>query len=107
MLIAFGMSLNGSTPLEGADGRRSDALFASGLKLIVHPLLAYGFGALLLRLESTALFAAVVMAAMPTAQNAFVVANRYETGILPTKDTVLITTVIAVPGMTAVALLLS
>jgi malonate transporter len=107
MLIAFGMSLNGSRPLQADGGRRLDALLASGFKLIVHPLLAYLFARFALGLDSQALFAAVVTSALPTAQNVFVAASRYRTGITVAKDTVLITTVVAVPAMIGVALLLA
>jgi malonate transporter len=107
MLIAFGMSLNGSRPLQADGGRRLDALLASGFKLVVHPLLAYLFARFALGLDSQALFAAVVTSALPTAQNVFVAASRYRTGITVAKDTVLITTVVAVPAMIGVALLLA
>lgn len=107
MLIAFGISLNGSVPLQASIGRRADILLASGFKLIVHPLLAYCLAGLILRLESPQVFAAVVMAAMPTAQNAFVIASRYETGLVATKDTVLITTLVALPAMILIGLVLS
>jgi predicted permease len=107
MLLAFGMSLNGSRPLQAAAGRRVDALLASGFKLIVHPLLAYVFARFALGLDGQALFAAVVTSALPTAQNVFVAASRYQTGITVAKDTVLITTVVAVPAMIGVALLLT
>ncbi|WP_427172811.1 AEC family transporter [Arthrobacter sp. 92] len=107
MLIAFGMSLNGSRPLQAADGRRVDALLASGFKLVVHPLLAFLFAKFALGLEGQALFAVVVTSALPTAQNVFVAASRYRTGITVAKDTVLLTTVVAVPAMIGVALLLA
>ena len=107
MLLAFGMSLNGSRPLQAAAGRRVDALLASGFKLIVHPLLAYVFARFALGLDGQALFAAVVTSALPTGQNVFVAASRYQTGITVAKDTVLITTVVAVPAMIGVALLLT
>lgn len=106
MLIAFGMSLNGSRPLQASAGRRLDTLLASGFKLLVHPLLAYLFARFALGLEDHALFAAVVTSALPTAQNVFVAASRYRTGITVAKDTVLITTVVAVPVLIAVAFLL-
>ena len=106
MLIAFGMSLNGSRPLQASAGRRLDTLLASGFKLLVHPLLAYLFARFALGLENHALFAAVVTSALPTAQNVFVAASRYRTGITVAKDTVLITTVVAVPVLIAVAFLL-
>jgi predicted permease len=107
MLIAFGMSLNGSVPLQASNHRRLDTLLAISFKLIVHPLLAYAFGRFILQLEPAAVFATVIMAAMPTAQNVFVVAGQYQTGFASAKDTVLLTTVIALPVMAAVALVLT
>ncbi len=107
MLMSFGMSLNGSKPLQKAAGRRVDTLLASGFKLIVHPLIAYLFARFALGMDGHALFAVVVTSALPTAQNVFVAANRYQAGITVAKDTVLITTIVAVPAMIAVALLLT
>lgn len=107
MLMAFGMSLNGSRPLQAAQGRRVDALLASAFKLIVHPAIAYVFARFALGLEGQALFAVVVTSALPTAQNVFVAASRYKTGLTVAKDTVLITTLVAVPAMIGVALLLT
>lgn len=107
MLIAFGMSLNGTRPLQASAGRRVDTLLASGFKLVVHPTLAYLFAHFVLGLSGHALFAVVVTAALPTAQNVFVAASRYQTGVTVAKDTVLITTVVAVPAMIGVAFLLA
>jgi predicted permease len=107
MLMAFGMSLNGSRPLQSATGRRADVLLASAFKLIVHPAIAFLFARFALGMEGQALFAAVVTSALPTAQNVFVAATRYKTGLTTAKDTVLITTVVAVPAMIGVALLLT
>ena len=107
MLMAFGMSLNGSRPLQAAAGRRLDTLLASAFKLIVHPAIAYVFARFVLDMEGQALFAVVVTSSLPTAQNVFVAASRYRTGVTVAKDTVLITTVVAVPAMIGVALLLT
>ena len=107
MLLAFGMSLNGSRPLQASAGRRVDTLLASSFKLIVHPALAYVFARFALGMEDQALFAVVVTSALPTAQNVFVAASRYQTGLTVAKDTVLITTIVAVPAMIGVALLLA
>jgi predicted permease len=107
MLMAFGMSLNGSRPLQAAAGRRLDTLLASAFKLIVHPAIAYVFARFALGMEGQALFAVVVTSSLPTAQNVFVAASRYRTGITVAKDTVLVTTVVAVPAMIGVALLLT
>ncbi|MEO8282380.1 MAG: AEC family transporter, partial [Pseudarthrobacter sp.] len=107
MLIAFGMSLNGSKPLQSVEGRRPDILLASGFKLIVHPLLAFLFARFALGMDGQGLFAVVVTSALPTAQNVFVIASRYRIGLAVAKDTVLITTVVAVPALIGVALLLA
>jgi predicted permease len=107
MLMAFGMSLNGSRPLQKSAGRRLDTLLASGFKLFVHPSIAYVFARFALGMDGHALFAVVVTAALPTAQNVFVAATRYRAGVTVAKDTVLITTIVAVPAMIAVALLLT
>lgn len=107
MLIAFGISLVGSKPLDRAAGRRADTLVATGLKLVVHPVLAWLIAAFGFRLTGPDLFIAVIMAALPTAQNIFVTASRYERGVTLAKDTVLLTTVIALPAMLLVPLLLN
>ncbi|UZX04992.1 AEC family transporter [Arthrobacter sp. CDRTa11] len=107
MLIAFGMSLNGSRPLQAVGGRRLDTLLASGFKLLVQPGIAYLFAKFALGMEGHALFAVVVISALPTAQNVFVAASRYKTGLIVAKDTVLITTVVAVPAMIGLAQLLT
>ncbi|MNR48570.1 Membrane transport protein [compost metagenome] len=75
--------------------------------MAVQPALAYLFARFALGLEGHVLFAVVVTAALPTAQNVFVAASRYKTGLTVAKDTVLITTVVAVPAMIGVALLLT
>jgi malonate transporter and related proteins len=107
MLIAFGMSLNGSKPLQAATARRLDTLLASAFKLVIQPAIAYVFARFALGLDGQALFAVVVVSSLPTAQNVFVAASRYSTGLTVAKDTVLITTVVAVPAMIGVALLLN
>jgi predicted permease len=58
-------------------------------------------------MEGHLLFSAVVLAALPTAQNVFVTAQRYERGIVIAKDTVLLTTIVAVPAMMGLAALLA
>lgn len=107
MLIAFGISLVGSKPLDRASGRRADVLVASFLKLFLQPALAWAIGMWLFGLRDAELFAVVVMAALPTAQNVFVTASRYERGVVVAKDTVLVTTIVAVPAMMLVPLLLA
>ncbi|WP_115933378.1 AEC family transporter [Citricoccus nitrophenolicus] len=105
MLLAFGMSLVGSKPFEKAAGRRPDVALASVIKLLIHPLLAWVVAGPLFGMEGNELLIAVVLGSLPTAQNVFVSASRYETGMVASKDTILITTVVAIPAMIAVALI--
>ncbi len=106
ILIAFGMSLSTTKPLNAADGRRVDILLATGFKLLLHPFIAFTLGHFALGLDGAALFAVVVAAALPTAQNVYVTAQRYQVGVAVAKDVVLLTTVLAIPAMFVVAFLL-
>lgn len=107
MLLAFGMSLVGSVPLSRAGGRRADTLLAAGVKLLVHPLIAWVLAQFVFGLDERGVFVAVVLASLPTAQNTYVTAVRYQSGERVAKDTVLVTTIVAIPAMIAVALLLA
>ena len=107
MLLAFGISLVGSRPLERGGGRRADAVVATAFKLVLQPVLAFVLARFVLGLEGHLLFAVVVTAALPTAQNVFVAANRYNEGVLVAKDTVLLTTVFSLPVLMVIAALLA
>lgn len=107
MLMAFGISLNGSKPLQANGGRRKDVLLGSALKLVLQPAVAYVVARYALGMEGHLLFSAVVLAALPSAQNVFVTAQRYESGVVIAKDTVLLTTILAVPTMMVLAGLLA
>lgn len=105
ILMAFGMSLSVKRAA-AVDDRRTDWVLATCFKLVVHPVLAYVVGHYVLGLTAHALFAVVVAAALPTAQNIYVVAQRYQVGIPVARNTVLATTILAIPAMFVVALLL-
>lgn len=106
VLIAFGMSLHGQRALAAGTQRR-DVILASAIKLAIMPLLAWGIGRFAFALDDDQLFAIVVMAALPTAQNVFNYAQRYDRGEIIARDTVLVTTIGSVPVLLVVALLLS
>lgn len=106
MLLAFGISLVGSKPLDSASGRRADVLIGTAAKLVLHPLLAWVLGYFAFGLGGQMLAACVIMAGLPTAQNIFVTASRYERGVVVAKDTVLMTTICAIPLMMGIAFLL-
>ena len=107
MLLAFGISLVGSRPLTRDGGRRLDVVLASSFKLVLQPLLAYALAHFVLGMDGHLLFAVVVTAALPTAQNVFVAASRYGQGLLVAKDTVLVTTIVSLPVLVAIAALLT
>ncbi len=106
MLMAFGISLVGSKPLAKSSGRRADVLVGSAAKLVLQPLLAWALAYYLFGLRHELLIASVIMAGLPTAQNIFVTASRYDRGVVVAKDTVLVTTICAIPLMMILALLL-
>lgn len=106
-LLAFGITLVSSSPLSRSGGRRRDVLIASVLKLGVHPALAYLLAAYGFGLDGRSLLAAVVLASLPAAQNALVLALRYEHGVIVARDTVLVSTLIGVPAMTLFAVALA
>ncbi|MBR22494.1 MAG: AEC family transporter [Microcella pacifica] len=106
ILFVFGLSLSTSRVLAPGTGRR-DVLLAVILKSIAMPLVAWGLGALVFGLTGTVLFAVVVFAALPTAQNIYTYAVRYDTAIPLARDTGLITTVLAVPILVLIAALLA
>ncbi|RZT84086.1 hypothetical protein EV383_0920 [Pseudonocardia sediminis] len=105
MLLAFGISLNGAAR-PGAGETAVSLWSAVALKNVVHPLLAWVVGALLLGVTGPALLAVVVCASLPTAQNVFGYAVRYDRGVVLARDAALTSTVFAVPVLfVAVALL--
>lgn len=106
ILIAFGLSLNAERVLP-ARGQATMVAVSTTLKLAVHPLLAwviarYGFG-----MAGAELFAAVSMAGLPTAQNAYVAAFRARTGESLARGTVLASTILVTPTLLVIAALLA
>jgi malonate transporter and related proteins len=105
MLLAFGISLCGATrPGAGATAPLLAAVLL--LKCIVHPVLALLAG-LVLGLEGHALLAVVVCAALPTAQNVFGYAVRYDQGVTLGRDAALSTTLVSVPVLFLVVAVLA
>ena len=105
MLVAYGVALRLGPGLCSA-GSVPELVTTSVLKLAVQPLVAWGVASLLLGVGGHALLAIVVCSALPTAQNIFVHATRYGRATVLARDTILITTVGAVPVILLVAWLL-
>lgn len=106
VLMAFGMSLHGSRPLQAGRGR-VEIVSAVALKSVGMPLIAFLAARFVFGLEGHALFAAVALAALPTAQNVYNFAARYERGVPVARDIVLLTTLFAVPALLLIAALLA
>lgn len=106
ILIAFGMSLRGQRPFQARD-ERIPVITATLIKLIAMPVAAYliayfGFG-----LVEHELYAAVIMAALPGAQNVYNYAVAFDRAVVPIRDITLATTVCSLPVLLLVAWLLT
>jgi len=80
---------------------------AATIKVALMPVVAYLIGRFLFGMGDAELFAVVTVSALPTAQNIFNFASRYDRGTVVTRDTVLVTTIGAVPVLVLVAALLA
>ncbi|MBF4479828.1 hypothetical protein SAMN02745947_02279 [Rhodococcus rhodochrous J3] len=106
-LLAFGLSLQGVRVLEKGTSPRRDIALASVLKILAQPVLAYLMGRFVFGLDGHALFAVVVVAALPTAQNVFVYASAYGRGTVLARDAALVTTLASIPAIGVTAALLA
>lgn len=111
MLLAFGMSLGGSGTTADSDAgvaRRDtfDVAVATVVKVLVVPLLtlviARSFG-----LTGTPLLAAVVIAALPTAQNIYAIAAEFRVRPRTVRRVVLVSTGVSFPVALAAATFLA
>jgi malonate transporter len=98
MLIAFGISLRRG-PKPGAAGSRAHVATLVGLKLVLQPVVAITVGYAAVGLRGTALFAAAVTAALPTAQNVFTYANTYRRATVLARDAIFVSTFLSVPAI--------
>ena len=96
MLIAFGISLRGAE-LPGIADTAASLWTVVALKNLVQPLLAYLIGVSVLGLHGLTLEAVVITAALPTAQNVFTYAVRYEQGVVLARECALVTTIVSIP----------
>ncbi|MFT4086784.1 MAG: AEC family transporter [Gordonia sp. (in: high G+C Gram-positive bacteria)] len=106
-LLTFGLSLTGVQILQKGQSPRRDVALASILKMTLMPATAYvlarwGFG-----MSGSALFAQVVIAALPTAQNVLVYATRYRRGETLARDSALVTTLLSIPVIAGLAVVLT
>jgi predicted permease len=95
-LFCLGGSLAGFSLV----GARAEVGFASFLKLVLMPALAWG-ACWALGLSPLETAVAVVTSALPTGANAFLLARRYETGVGASGATVLLSTLISIATLSA------
>ena len=95
-LFSAGMALK----RYGLAGDLRITLSVSFLKLIVHPGLVFLFGAFVLALPPVWLGAAVLFAACPSGINAYLLANRYGTGVRIASSSIALSTGLAVISVT-------
>ena len=106
MLLAYGVSLR-LGPRPGAGEPPVQIATIVALKLILQPVVAYLVGRYLVGLDGVDLFAVTVIAALPTAQNVFTHAVRYDRGVILARDAIFISTLGSVPVLIVIAALLS
>lgn len=73
----------------------------AGLKLVLHPLLCYVALSWVGNFSETWMFSAMLLAALPTATNVFVIAQQYGVWVERASASILLTTVISVATLTA------
>ena len=106
VLVTFGMSLAGQRPFRAGAGR-TEIVTASLLKSVLMPVVALLLARYVFQLDGVHLFAVVVLAALPTAQNIFNYAFRYDVGMVLARDTVLVTTIASLPVLLVISALLA
>nr|WP_202035312.1 AEC family transporter [Streptomyces mexicanus] len=105
VLLAFGISLRGSA----APGRGRDAhlvRLSVALKSVGQPVAAWALAAGVFGLRGAPLLDVVVTSALPAAQNLYTYASRYGVGESLAQESILLSTVLSVPVLVAVAALL-
>jgi predicted permease len=106
LLFSYGVSLFGQRVFH-RHGDRPVSITAIVLKSVVMPAVAYVLAEFVLRLSPHQVFAAVILACLPTAQNIFTYASVYKTEVYAVRDVVFFTTLFSLPIMFVLAALLS
>lgn len=103
-LLAFGVSLR-IDPKPGVGPHVKELWLVQVVKIVIHPLLAWSFGSAL-GLDRADLLAVTVIAALPTAQNVFIIASRYSVATQLARDAVFWSTITCVGTITFIAAVL-
>lgn len=106
ILMAFGMSLHGTKPLENKTSRAAN-IVVTILKNVVMPLIAFLLAYFVMGFRGKVLYACVVLAALPAGQNVYNYAARYNVGTTFARDGVLLSTVTSPFVIAIIAAILS
>lgn len=105
LLFMLGWSMAGQNPLQKSE-HRADLVAVTVLKLVVMPVVGWLLATFWLGLEGQSLFNVVVLSALPSAQNLFTYAVRYDRQVAFARDAVMVTTVASAAVFLVIALLL-
>lgn len=106
ILMAFGMSLHGTKPLQ-QKGDRPAIFTVAVLKNIIMPIIAFLLAYFVMGFRGSELYACVVLAALPTGQNVYNYAARYNVGLTFARDDILMSTMTSPVFIAIIAALLS
>lgn len=106
ILMAFGMSLHGTKPMQ-EKGDRPAIVTVAVLKNIVMPIVAFLLAYFMMGFRGPVLYACVVLAALPTGQNVYNYAARYNVGLQFARDGILVSTLTSPIFIAIIAAVLS
>ncbi|MFZ0529466.1 MAG: AEC family transporter [Propionicimonas sp.] len=100
MLLAFGISLR-LDPLPGRGPHARELALATPIKVLLHPAIAFVLGTWVFGLSLPDVLAVTVIAALPTAQNIYLIAGRYHVRTLLARDAIFVSTIASIPVIVA------
>lgn len=103
-LIVFGMAVAEPPYLPQGPNRQAVAV-ATAAKCLLHPAVAGVIAVAVFGVTGRELVTAMVLAALPTAQNVYIYAGQYGTGQQLARDTAVVTTLAAIPVLMAITVL--
>ncbi len=101
-LFAIGLFISGQSVREGLH----EAALITAIKLLVHPAIAWLLLATVFEVEPLWATVTLLIAALPTGANCFVLAQRYNVFVAPTSATILLSTALSVVTVSLLLILL-
>lgn len=100
MLLAFGISLR-LDPLPGRGPHAAELALVAPIKVLLHPAIAFALATWGFGLPLPEVLAVTVIAALPTAQNVYLIAGRYRVRTLLARDAIFVSTIASIPVIVA------